>query len=142
VDEKTHVQALNRIQPVLPIGLGYVDGVIHDNVRHGTTTLFAAMDVATGTVIRSSTHPCAILMPTCLRSSTSIFIRDNYATHKHTKVEFWLAARPWYHVHDAPTYASWLYQVARWFRRISRPVIRRSSFHSVQDLVAKIDHCV
>lgn len=151
VDEKTQVQALHRTQPVLPLGLGYVEGVTHDDVRHGTTTLFAALDVATGTVIsqcrRRHRHQefRAFLrhLDASVPQNLDIhLIIDNYATHKHPKVRTWLAIRPRYHVHYTPTYASWLNQVELWFRRISQQAIRRGSFQSVKDLVAKIDHFV
>ncbi len=151
VDEKTQVQALNRTHPVLPLGLGYVEGVTHDYVRHGTMTLFAALNVATGTVIsqcrRRHRHQEFLAFLRHLDASVPTdldvhLIVDNYATHKHPKVRTWLASRPRYHVHDTPTYASWLNQVELWFRRISQQAIRRGSFRSVNDLVATIDHFV
>lgn len=151
VDEKTQVQALNRTQPVLPLGLGYVEGVTHDYVRHGTTTLFAALDVATGTVIsqcrRRHRHQEFLAFLRHLDASVPRdldihLIIDNYATHKHPKVRTWLALRPRYQVHYTPTYASWLNQVELWFRHISQQAIRRGSFQSVTDLVTKIDHFV
>ena len=151
VDEKTQVQALNRTQPVLPLGLGYVEGVTHDYIRHGTTTLFAALNVATGAIIsqcrRRHRHQefLAFLrhIDASVPSDLQIhLIVDNYATHKHPKVRTWLALRPRYHVHYTPTYASWLNQVELWFRRISQQAIRRGSFRSVKELVAKIDHFV
>jgi putative transposase len=151
VDEKTQVQALNRTQPVLPLGLGYVEGVTHDYIRHGTTTLFAALNVATGTVIsqcrRRHRHQefLAFLrhIDASVPSDLAIhLIVDNYATHKHPKVRTWLGLRPRYHVHYTPTYASWLNQVELWFRRISQQAIRRGSFRSVKELIAKIDHFV
>ncbi|MEW6248786.1 MAG: IS630 family transposase [Nitrospirota bacterium] len=150
-DEKTQVQALNRTQPVLPLGLGYVEGVTHDDVRHGTTTLFAALDVETGTVLSQCRrrHRHQEFLAFLRHVDTSVpqdldihLIIDNYATHKHPKVRTWLAMRPRYHVHYTPTYASWLNQVELWFRRISQQAIRRGSFQSVKELVAKIDHFV
>lgn len=148
VDEKSQIQALDRTQPMLPMGMGYVEGVTHDYVRHGTTTLFAALDVATGEVMAQCQH----------RHRHQEFLRflrhieanvpegldvhlvlDNYATHKHPKVRAWLAQRPHFHVHFTPTYASWLNQVERWFAHISERAIRRGTFGSVKDLVAKID---
>ena len=151
VDEKTQVQALNRTQPVLPLGLGNVEGVTHDYVRHGTTTLFAALNVATGTVIsqcrRRHRHQEFLAFLRHLDANVPPdlaihLIIDNYATHKHPKVRLWLAARPRYHVHYTPTYASWLNQVELWFRHISQQTIRRGSFQSVKELVAKIEHFV
>lgn len=151
VDEKTQVQALNRTQPVLPLGLGYVEGVTHDYVRHGTTTLFAALNVATGAILsqcrRRHRHQEFLAFLRHIEASVPNdldvhLIVDNYATHKHPKVRTWLASRPRYHVHYTPTYASWLNQVELWFRRISQQAIRRGSFRSVKELVAKIDHFV
>ena len=148
VDEKSQVQALERTQPLLPIGLGYVEGVTHDYFRHGTTTLFAALNTHTGEVI-------AQCKPRHRHQEYLSFLRhidrnvpenmdvhlivDNYATHKHAKVRAWLAARPRYHVHYTPTYSSWLNQVERWFGIITQQAIRRGSFDSVGDLVKKID---
>jgi transposase len=151
VDEKTQVQALQRTQPLLPMGLGYVEGVTHDYVRHGTTTLFAALDVATGTVIsqckaRHRHQEFLAFLRHLDRNVPAHFdvhlIIDNYATHKHAKVKAWLARRPRYHVHYTPTYASWLNQVERWFGLITQQAIRRGSFSSVKELVRKIDHFV
>ena len=151
VDEKTQVQALNRTQPLLPLGLGYVEGVTHDYVRHGTTTLFAALDVATGTIISQCRrrHRHQEFLGFLRQIDANVppdldihLVVDNYATHKHPKVRLWLARRPRYHVHYTPTYASWLNQVELWFRRISQQAIRRGSFRSVQELVATIEHFV
>ena len=151
VDEKSQVQALERTQPLLPLGLGYVEGVTHDYRRHGTTTLFAALDTATGEVL-------ARCVPRHRHQEFLRFLRhieanvpealdvhlivDNYATHKHPKVRRWLAQRPRYHVHYTPSYASWLNQVEIWFHLITQRAIRRGSFRSVKDLVAKIDSFV
>ncbi len=151
VDEKTQVQALERAQPLLPMGLGYVEGVTHDYVRHGTTTLFAALDIATGTVItqckaRHRHQEFLAFLRHLDRNVPAQFdvhlIIDNYATHKHAKVKAWLAKRPRYHVHYTPTYSSWLNQVERWFGLITQQAIRRGSFSSVKELVRKIDHFV
>ncbi len=151
VDEKTQVQALQRSQPLLPMGLGYVEGVTHDYVRHGTTTLFAALDIATGTVIgqckpRHRHQEFLAFLRHLDRNVPAALdvhlIIDNYATHKHAKVKAWLAKRPRYHVHYTPTYASWLNQVERWFGLITQQAIRRGSFSSVKELVTKIDDFV
>jgi putative transposase len=148
VDEKSQIQALNRTQPVLPMGLGYVEGVTHDYVRHGTTTLFAALDIATGAVFTECKprHRHQEFLSFLRRLDASIpeeldvhLIVDNYATHKHPKVRTWLAQRPRYHIHYTPTYSSWLNQVERWFGLITQRAIRRGSFSSVKDLVEKID---
>ena len=137
VDEKTQVQALNRTQPMLPMGLGYVEGVTHDYVRHGTTTLFAALDIATGQVMAQckKRHRHQEFLAFLGHIDASVpepfdihIIADNYATHKHPKVKAWLAKRPRYHIHFTPTYASWLNQVERWFGLITQMAIRRGSF--------------
>ena len=148
VDEKTQVQALNRTQPMLPMGLGYVEGVTHDYVRHGTTTLFAALDIATGQVIAQckKRHRHQEFLAFLRHIDANVpepfdvhLIADNYATHKHPKVRAWLARRPRYHIHYTPTYASWLNQVERWFGIITQTAIRRGSFSNVSELVNKID---
>jgi len=148
VDEKSQIQALNRTQPVLPMGLGYVEGVTHDYVRHGTTTLFAALDIATGAVFTECKprHRHQEFLSFLRRLDASIpeeldvhLIVDNYATHKHPQVRTWLAQRSRYHIHYTPTYSSWLNQVERWFGLITQRAIRRGSFRSVKDLIDKID---
>jgi len=151
VDEKSQIQALDRTQPLLPIGLGYVEGVTHDYVRHGTTTLFAALDVASGRVLTQCKprHRHQEFLQFLRHLDHSVpqgldvhLVVDNYGTHKHEKVRRWLAARPRYHVHYTPTYASWLNQVEIWFNIITQRAIRRGTFRSVPDLVAKIDRFV
>jgi putative transposase len=148
VDEKSQIQALDRTQPLLPLGLGYVEGVTHDYVRHGTTTLFAALDIASGKVLtqckRRHRHQEFLQFLRHLQASVPReldvhLIVDNYATHKHATVRRWLAAHPRFHVHYTPTYASWLNQVEIWFNIITQRAIRRGTFRSVHDLVAKID---
>ena len=148
VDEKSQIQALERTQPVLPLGLGYIEGVTHDYIRHGTTTLFAALDVANGQVLTQCRprhrhqeflgflQHIDVNMPPGLDIH---IIVDNYSAHKHPKVKAWLAARPRYHLHFTPTYSSWLNQVERWFALITQRHIRRASFVSAKDLIAKID---
>ena len=151
VDEKTQIQALDRTQPLLPIGLGYVEGVTHDYIRHGTTTLFAALDVATGAVIAECKprHRHQEFLSFLRRIDKEVpkdlelhLIVDNYCTHKHAKVKAWLAQRPRFHVHYTPTYASWLNQVERWFGIITQRANRRGSFSSVKELIAKIEQFV
>jgi len=148
VDEKTQIQALDRTQPLLPMGLGYVEGVTHDYIRHGTTTLFAALDVATGEVITQCKprHRHQEFLGFLRQIEKSVpeqldihLIVDNYCTHKHSKVRAWLAQRPRFHVHYTPTYASWLNQVERWFGIITQRAIRRGSFSSVKELITKIE---
>jgi putative transposase len=151
VDEKSQIQALDRTQPLLPLGLGYVEGVTHDYVRHGTTTLFAALDIASGKVLTQCKrrHRHQEFLQFLRHIETSVpkkldvhLIVDNYATHKHPKVRRWLAARPRFHVHYTPTYSSWLNQVEIWFNIITQRAIRRGTFRSVRDLVAKIERFV
>ena len=147
VDEKSQIQALDRTQPLLPLGLGYAQGVTHDYVRHGTTTLFAALDIATGKVLgqckRRHRHQEFLQFLRQIDANVPEdmdihLVIDNYATHKHLKVKRWLAARPRYHVHFTPTYASWLNQVEIWFNIITQRAIRRGTFRSVRQLVEKI----
>jgi putative transposase len=129
------------------MGLGYVEGVTHDCVRHGTTTLLAAPDIATGAVFTECKprHRHQEFVASCpdwtsaSRPNSIHLIVDNYATHKHSRVRTWLAQRPRYQIHYTPTYSSWLNQVERWFARIRQRVIRRGSFRSVKELVEKID---
>ena len=151
VDEKSQCQALERTQPLLPMGFGYVEGVTHDYKRHGTTTLFAALNVLSGEVI-------ARCKPRHRHQEFLSFLRDidnampgeldvhcivdNYATHSHPKVKAWLAARPRWHMHFIPTYSSWLNQVERFFGLITDKAIRRGSFKSVRQLIKRIDHFV
>ena len=151
VDEKSQIQALERTQPMLPIGLGYVEGVTHDYRRHGTTTLFAALDTAKGTVLTRcrQRHRHQEYLDFLRQIDDNVppdldvhVIVDNYATHKHPRVKRWLAARPRFHVHFTPTYASWLNQVEIWFNRITQRAIRRGTFRSVKELVTKIDQFV
>jgi len=151
VDEKSQVQALERSQPVLPMGLGYVEGVTHDYFRHGTTTLFAALDVANGTVIGQckARHRHQEFLSFLRNIERSVpkdldihLVMDNYATHKHPKVRAWLARRARFHVHFTPTYASWLNQVERWFGIITQRAIKRGSFKSVKELTTRITRFV
>jgi putative transposase len=147
VDEKSQTQALERAQPLLPMGLGYVEGVTHNYIRHGTTTLFAAFDIATGEVLAQckNRHRHQEFLQFLKHIDKNVpkdldihLVVDNYGTHKHAKVKRWLAARPRYHIHFTPTYASWLNQVEIWFNIITQKAIRRGSFRSVKELVTKI----
>jgi putative transposase len=151
VDEKSQIQALDRTQPLLPMGLGYVEGVTHDYVRHGTTTLFAALDIASGHVLtqckRRHRHQEFLQFLRHVEANVPEdldihLVVDNYSTHKHAKVRRWLASRPRYHVHYTPTYASWLNQVEIWFNIITQRAIRRGTFRSVKDLVDNIGRFV
>jgi putative transposase len=151
VDEKSQIQALDRTQPILPMGLGYVEGITHDYVRHGTTTLFAALDIATGQVLTRCRprHRHQEYLQFLRQIDANVppeltihLVVDNYGTRKHPTVKRWLAAHPRYQVHYTPTYASWLNQVEIWFHLISQRAIRRGTFKSTKDLIAKIDQFV
>jgi transposase len=146
VDEKSQLQALERTQPMLPVRPGLAARRTHDYKRHGTTTLFAALEVATGKVtdicqprhrhqefltflkLVAKTYPRVTLHIVC----------DNYATHKHPGVQRWLARNPRIHLHFTPTSGSWLNLVEVFFSIISRQAIRRGSFASVPELVDTI----
>jgi len=151
VDEKSQIQALERTQPVLPMGLGYVEGITHDYMRHGTTTLFAALDLANGEVIGQckARHRHQEFISFLNHVDANVpanldvhLILDNYGTHKHAKVRAWLARRPRYHLHFTPTYASWINQVERWFSIISQRAIRRGSFRNVRELKQRIEQFI
>jgi len=133
---------------MLPIGFGYVEGLTHDYERHGTTTLFAALNLLDGSVLAQCKprHRHQEYLAFLRHIETQVppgldvhLVVDNYATHKHPKVKAWLAQRPRWQVHFTPTYASWLNQVERFFALITNRAIRRGSFTSVKDLVTKID---
>lgn len=151
VDEKSQIQALDRTQLVLPMGLGYVEGVTHQYQRHGTLTLFAALDLTTGKIITQckQRHRHQEFLQFLKHIDANVpkqldihLVVDNYATHKHAKVRNWLAVRPRYHVHYTPTYSSWLNQVEIWFHIITQKAIRRGSFRSTKQLRLKIDQFV
>lgn len=151
VDEKSQIQALERSQPILPMGLGYVEGVTHDYFRHGTTTLFAALDIATGNVLTrcKRRHRHQEYLDFLKHVDANVpqelgvhLVVDNYSTHKHPKVKRWLAVHPRYQVHYTPTYASWLNQVEIWFNLITQRAIRRGTFKSVKELITKIERFV
>lgn len=148
VDEKSQIQALDRSQPILPLGLGYVEGVTHDYVRHGTTTLFAALNIASGRVLTTCKHRhrhqefLSFLRHIDANVPKNLDVHlvvDNYCTHKHAKVRRWIAARPRYHIHYTPTSASWLNQVEIWFNIITQRAIRRGTFRSVKRLIEAIE---
>jgi putative transposase len=151
VDEKSQCQALERTQPMLPMGLGYVEGVTHDYKRHGTTTLFAALDVLTGAVLSTCKprHRHQEFLSFLREIDKAVpehldihAIVDNYSAHKHPRVKAWLTARPRWQLHFIPTYSSWLNLVERFFALITDKAIRRGSFRSVKDLTVKINHFV
>lgn len=142
VDEKSQIQALNRTQPILPLRPGVPARMTHDYERNGTTSLFAALEVASGKVhgrcFSRHTHVEFIAFLDSLaktyRRREIHLICDNYGTHKHPKVREWLAAHPRFHLHFTPTSASWLNLVERWFALITTQAIRRGSFDSVRQL--------
>jgi transposase len=147
VDEKSQVQALDRTQPGLPIKKGRSGTMTHDYKRHGTTSLFAALDVATGAVIgqcmRRHRHQEFLrFLRTIDRQTPKTLdlhlILDNYATHKHDKVKLWLDKHPRFHLHFTPTSASWLNLVERFFGLITQERIRRGVFTSLEALETAI----
>jgi transposase len=147
VDEKSQIQALDRTQPILPLRPGLPERQTHDYQRHGTTTLFAALNVLEGTVIGECLprHRHQEFVRFLDRIDQSVesgldihLVLDNYGTHKHPSVRKWLAARPRYHLHFTPTSSSWLNQIERWFADITRKRIRRGTFRSVRDLIKAI----
>ncbi len=148
VDEKSQVQALDRSQPVLPMRPGQAERRTHDYYRHGTTSLFAALDIATGEVIGQcqSRHRQQEFIRFLDRIENTVpaelavhLVLDNYATHKTPKVATWFKKHPRYHLHFTPTSSSWLNQVERWFAKITEQRIRRGVFKSVDELIAAID---
>ena len=151
VDEKSQIQALDRTQPILPLRPGLPERRTHDYERHGTTTLFAALNVLEGTIIAECRprHRHQEFLRFLGRIERSVdpsldihMVLDNYGTHKHPEVRRWLAAHPRYHAHFTPTSSSWLNQVERWFAEITRRRIRRGTFRSVRDLIRAIDDYV
>jgi transposase len=147
VDEKTQIQALDRTQPMLPLRPGQVERHTHDYKRNGTTSLFAALEVATGKVTQESRprHTAADFLA-FLRRIDRVYpadelhvILDNVSTHKTEAVRDWLALHPRIHFHFTPTSASWLNQVETWFGILTRQAIRRGAFNSVKALIAMID---
>ena len=151
VDEKSQIQALDRTQPGLPLTFGKPGTRTHDYRRHGTTSLFAALDVATGKVIGQlkRRHRSAEFLQFLKAIDAAVptdqdihLIMDNYGTHKTEKVRAWFAARPRYHVHFTPTSASWLNLVERFFGQISERWIKRNAHTSVADLEQSIRHYI
>ena len=143
VDEKSQIQALDRTQPVLPLAAGLPERRTHDYVRHGTTTLFAALDLATGSVIgelhrrHRSKEFLAFLRTIDASVPTELsvhLVMDNYGTHKTPSVKGWLARHPRFHVHFTPTSSSWLNLVERWFALLSGPQIKRGTHRSTIEL--------
>jgi transposase len=143
VDEKSQMQALDRSAPMLPMMPGVPGRRTHDYVRYGTTSLFAALDLATGKVIgqhqRRHRHQEFLRFLKIINANTPRgldlhLICDNYATHKTPAIKTWLAAHPRFHLHFTPTSGSWLNLVERWFAELTRRKLRRSSHRSVKAL--------
>ena len=147
-DEKSQCQALERTQPGLPLGMGHIRTRTHDYTRHGTLTLFAALNYLDGK-IHSSTAPrhthvewlafLRQLERECPGSLELHLIVDNYATHKHARVKDWLKKHPRFHMHFTPSGSSWMNLVERFFRDLTVDVIREGSFSSVRELAASIE---
>jgi transposase len=150
VDEKSQIQALDRAAPILPLQPGLAERRSHDYVRHGTSTLFAALEIATGTVtgavkprhrhqeFLAFLKQVARAYPDDGTGRQLHLVMDNYAAHKHPAVKAWLAANPRVICHFTPTHASWMNLVEVWFSMIERQAIHRGTFGSVRDLNAKI----
>ena len=146
VDEESQIQALERAAPILPMQPHLIERRSHDYVRHGTTTLFTALNVATGKVTaRCQPRHRHEEFLVFLRQITRVYphqelhlVMDNYATHKHLGVKDWLTANPRVHVHFTPTHASWMNMVEAWFSMAERQAIHRGSYRSVRELVSAI----
>lgn len=147
VDEKSQIQALSRTQPVLPMRAGQLERRTHDYKRHGVTSLFAALDIATGSVLGKCyrRHRSVEFLDFLKKIDGAVpadldihLVLDNYGTHKTALVRQWLQKRPRYHLHFTPTHASWLNQVERWFALLTQRQIKRGSHRSVQELEAAI----
>ena len=147
VDEKSQIQALDRTQPILPLARGVAERRTHDYRRHGTTSLFAALNVATGEVIGQlhRRHRSDEFLRFLQRIESEVpadldvhLIMDNYGTHKTKPIRDWLARRPRFQVHFTPTYSSWINQVERWFAALTEKQIRRGSHRSTRELETAI----
>ena len=147
VDEKSRIQALDREQPVLPVAPGVPERRTHSHVRNGTTSLFAALDIATGAVIgKCYKRHRATGFPDFLKQIDAAMpegpdvhlVMDNSATHKTPRIKAWLARRPHWHVHSTPTSACWFNQVERWFAELTRKQLQRGVHRSTAELQADI----
>jgi transposase len=147
VDEKSQIQALQRTAPLLPMRPGQIERRTHDYTRHGTTSLFAALDVKSGGVIgqcqsRHRTREFRRFLNTIdanVPAGLDVhLILDNYGTHKAPPIHRWLAQRPRYHLHFTPTSASWINLVERWFGELDRKQLRRGNYHGTDELIATI----
>ena len=146
VDEKSQIQALERSAPVLPLQPHLIERRSHDYIRHGTSTLFAALNIATGKVTarmqpRHRHQEFLVFLRQVARAYPDVelhLVMDNYAAHKHAAVKDWLAANPRIQVHFTPTHASWMNMVETWFSIAERQAIHRGNFTSVRDLTTAI----
>jgi transposase len=143
VDEKSQIQALDRTQPILPLAPGIPERRTHHYMRHGTTTLFAALDIATGAVIAElhRRHRSSEFLNFLRTIEANVpadldihLVMDNYGTHKTPTIKSWFARHPRFHVHFTPTSASWLNQVERWFATLTEKQIRRGTHRSTREL--------
>ena len=148
VDEKSQIQALDRTQPMLPLKPHQIERHTHDYKRHGTTSLFAALDTATGNLLgkcyKRHRHQeylnfLNLINRTVPTDKQIHIIADNYSTHKHEKVTKWFAKHKRFHMHFTPTSASWMNQVEIWFGILHNKKIKRGIFRSVKDLIQKIE---
>jgi len=151
VDEKSQIQALDRTAPLLPMGPGQIERHTHDYTRHGTTSLFAALDARTGKAIgqnqqRHRSVEFRNFLDTIEKNVPEELdvhlIMDNYGTHKTKLIRNWLAKRPRFHVHFTPTSASWLNLVERWFALLTERQLRRGIHRSTKELKAAIHHFI
>src|SRR5207245_3137085 len=147
VDEKSQIQALDRTQPLLPLRPGQLERRTHDYKRHGTTSLFAALELKTSRVIAQLHHrhrssefrKFLDVIEAHVPAGLDVhIILDNYGTHKTAMIRKWFAKRPRFHVHFTPTYGSWINLVERWFAELTNKRIRRGVFRSVKDLETAI----
>lgn len=143
VDEKSQIQALDRTQPILPLAPGVPERRTHDYMRHGTTTLFAALDIATDEVIGElhRRHRSSEFLQFLRTIDANVppelgvhLVMDNYGTHKTSQINAWFARHPRFRVHFTPTSASWLNQVERWFSTLTQKYIRRGTHRSTRQL--------
>ncbi|SOT40781.1 transposase [Burkholderia cenocepacia] len=149
VDEKSQIQALDRTQPILPLAPGIPERRTHDYMRHGTTTLFAAPDIATGEVIGElhRRHRSSEFLQFLRTIDANVpadlvvhLVMDNYGTHKTPSIKNWFARHPRFQVHFTPTSAPWLNQVERWFATLTKKYIRRGTHRSTRQLEEAIRH--
>jgi len=147
VDEKTQVQALDRTAPVLPLRPGLPERATHDYVRHGTTNLYAALDMASGMVIADMTerHRAVEFRKFLNLINRSVpedldvhLVIDNVSTHKTPEIQRWLLRHPRFHLHFTPTYSSWINMVERWFAELTEKWLRRGTHRSTKELEASI----